>query len=572
LSYIAYLFEARGIQSYILDGGRLADQVAASNLLDALCRRPLETALRQLELVDVSQQFRNPEAGEVAFPRCGGGAFYAVFGGDSAAENAARLRDLWGIAAAAFCPGLEFVQAVAGGKTLQEAVDEGTRTLVQARNRPPASFPETPPLVQRSPRTGQPARLNDRLPDGIREWADASTLRKRYAKDGNGNRFRSGADLTNRFLVTDEEQKRYYWPRNLGKPDPDDPDAAQFPLLADNAYVAVIHADGNGLGQALMALRKAVAGRPDDYQRIFRGFSDCIEGATLAAAQAATAKVLVPAAAKTEDSQRQAKDCGNGNPIMPARPIVLGGDDLTIIVRADLALPFTVAFLEAFEKFSAERLKELRGEVPSLDERLTACAGVAFIKATQPFHLANHLAEHLCARAKSASDAARGESRGPKPSSLAFARITTSVLDETIRTVKLGEKGDGRLGARAYFLGGVGDTRPRWTDLQALAELLARPEMARGPTRQLLTLLGQDVVDAEKRYRRWQEVLEKNPDTEPRLSEFKRLLLKFGSAPEGLDLPFVQSGSELFTPLSDALALRAVGFGGNGSAGEEPHG
>jgi hypothetical protein len=569
LSYTAYLFEARSIQSYILDGGRLADQVAASNLLDALCRDPLQAALHCLNLNDVTKDRRNPGAGEIVFPRCGGGAFYAVFGGKGAKENAARLRDLWGIAAAAFCPGLEFVHALAEGGDPLAAVTAGTETLVRMRNRPPTPFPETSPLVRRSPRTGWPARLNDRLPEGAREWSDAATLRKRYARDGDNSLFKRASGLAGRFLPPTEQGKLYHWPRDLEPvrdSDAKNQDDIRFPFLSDNAYVAVIHADGNGLGQALMALRRVVSHKPEAYQRIFRGFSDCIEGATIAAAQAATVRVLIPAAT-AEAEQR-----GDGRLIMPARPIVLGGDDLTLIVRADLALPFTVVFLEAFEQTSAEHLADIRKEVPELDTHLTVCAGVVFIKSSQPFHLANHLAEVLCARAKAASDAARTANggAGPKPASLALARITTSVLDEPVRQASLGQDVKGCLGALAYFLGGDARPKPRWEDLKDLTELLAKPELARGPVRQLFTLLGQDVKDAEKRYRRWREVLGQDETAKPLLETFDGLLAKFGSIhPE---LPFVSAGGGgFFTPLSDALALRAVGYGASGQTGGGAH-
>jgi hypothetical protein len=199
----------------------------------------------------------------------------------------------------------------------------------------------------------------------------------------------------------------------------------------------------------------------------------------------------------------------------------------------------------------------LRARVPALAERLTACAGIVFIKANQPFHLANHLAERLCARAKAASG--RTQAGGaPKPASLAFARITTSVLDETVRRYALGNGQSGRLGAEAYFVGAKAPA-PRWGDLRELTELLARPVLARGPVRQLFTLLGQDAADAKRRYARWREVLGGSEANSGLLREFDGLLGRFGE--RDARLPFVNvAGTEPYTPLSDALALRAVGY------------
>ena len=38
MSQFAYLFQAKGIQRYILEGGKLKDMVGASELVDRLCR------------------------------------------------------------------------------------------------------------------------------------------------------------------------------------------------------------------------------------------------------------------------------------------------------------------------------------------------------------------------------------------------------------------------------------------------------------------------------------------------------------------------------------------------------
>ena len=104
----------------------------------------------------------------------------------------------------------------------------------------------------------------------------------------------------------------------------------------------------------------------------------------------------------------------------PACPIVLGGEDLAILVRGDLAVAFARAFLEAFERESRARLGELadRHGLEGLGQGLTACAGVALVKASHPFHLAFDLAEALCAHAKAWSGPAGrpgfGIPAGPK--------------------------------------------------------------------------------------------------------------------------------------------------------------
>ena len=76
--------------------------------------------------------------------------------------------------------------------------------------------------------------------------------------------------------------------------------------------------------------------------------------------------------------------------ILPLRPIILGGDDLTFVCDGKLGLYLSKCFIEAFEK-----QKEV-----SDGGKLTACAGVAITKTKYPFYRGYQLAEELCSNAK----------------------------------------------------------------------------------------------------------------------------------------------------------------------------
>ena len=88
--------------------------------------------------------------------------------------------------------------------------------------------------------------------------------------------------------------------------------------------------------------------------------------------------------------------------IYPIRPVILGGDDLTVIIRADLALDFTVEFLNAFERQTKEQFEFLAKyyQVEGFENGITACAGIAYIKEKYPFHYGVHLADLLTGKAK----------------------------------------------------------------------------------------------------------------------------------------------------------------------------
>ncbi|HFD17047.1 MAG TPA: hypothetical protein ENJ38_12195 [Rhodospirillales bacterium] len=115
----------------------------------------------------------------------------------------------------------------------------------------------------------------------------------------------------------------------------------------------------------------------------------------------------------------------------------------------------------------------------------------------------------------------------------------------------------------AYFLG-KGEERPRLEDLLALADLLGAEDMARGPTRTLLTLMGQSLGEAKNRYRRWLRVLgERDKENKSRRTEaFETLLSRLLEAQERHDpLPYAKDEkTEVWrTPLGDALALLGAG-------------
>ncbi len=146
----AYLFEAHSIQSYIMNGGKLADMVGASELLESLLAKngPLDDIL---------------EAGgfstkEYQFSRRGGGAFYILF---KEMVQANKLRDIWSLVVQGFIPGLPYVHCVSEGDTPKSAIANAKDMLTVLRSKPTPLSLQPGPLIQRTPRTGEPANEED---------------------------------------------------------------------------------------------------------------------------------------------------------------------------------------------------------------------------------------------------------------------------------------------------------------------------------------------------------------------------------------------------------------------------
>jgi hypothetical protein len=82
---------------------------------------------------------------------------------------------------------------------------------------------------------------------------------------------------------------------------------------------------------------------------------------------------------------------------IPVLPLILGGDDLTIICDGQYAIKFTEDFLTRFVEETKK--PEIQHIFPKGIE-LGICAGIAIIKPHYPFHQAYHLAEQLLLSAK----------------------------------------------------------------------------------------------------------------------------------------------------------------------------
>lgn len=175
-----------------------------------------------------------------------------------------------------------------------------------------------------------------------------------------------------------------------------------------NDWVAIIHADGNGLGLIVQKVGK--------HKEDFKKFSDSLGKATEEAAQNAYNKI----SNRFEDKER-----------IPIRPVVLGGDDFTVICRADFAIEYTQHFLKEFEvateKYLGDLLKEYK-VFKNNETKLTACAGIAYIKSSYPFHYGYRLSDELCTHAKKNSRKDRDKDE-VIPSSLMFHKVQDSFAE-----------------------------------------------------------------------------------------------------------------------------------------------
>jgi hypothetical protein len=567
----AYAFEAKGVQAFILAGGRLRDIVGASLLVDSLCLEalPNEEAPRGVPpargLLDAALAASGLKPGpRLRFTRRAAGAFALVAVGPEA-RALDDFRRLWTLLVTQAAPGLEFIDMIGAGATAPEALRAALAQGQGRRSRLAVPFPLAPPPARRAPRTGLGAvALDGNHRDEPPEPVDAATKRKRV--------FFSGHRARRRWWS--QKPDEFDWPTDFDE---------EFPFLGEDRTVAVLHADGNRMGQILIGLEEAAARdvSPDDlpaddyspaetaYLERLLSFSENIGDATQQAFDTACAAYLEPAARKAMAAKAKQTKAPVTQGFLPGRPIIMGGDDLAVILRGDLALDFAQSFLDAFESDASERLKSLHEDLPDLPP-LTACAGLALVNAGQPFDRALALAEDLCRHAKSAAKAASrvrtSGDTGRVPSSLAFHRATAALLEtygETQEHELTVWNGNGEaafiLTMQPYAVGDCDSMGlPHLDDLRKLRDLFGEGVLGRGAAREIIALLQAAPAQARLRYARWRQVLGCGTEEQKKaLTLFDNALEKIGTAAEKHFGPGA-SGETFRTPLGDAITWHIV--------------
>ena len=290
--------------------------------------------------------------------------------------------------------------------------------------------------------------------------------------------------------------------------------AQELKELVGNGYLALILADGNGVGSGLGK------DKPDNERATFFHKNRVL---------------LRRAVQKAVDAH--CPDTGRA----PLIPLMLGGDDLLLVARADIALPFVVTLCAELEALQQD----------STGFKLTIGVGVVFAKHTIPIHRLHEVAEQLAASAKRRF---RGFKDGEaKRSVVDWAVFSTTWVDdpEEVR--------------RRDWLRGSGD------DLRVLSQ---RP----------VDVLGETRIDALQGLVRGAEQLARAPRSQLRylveqLSRGRVLSeLAFAELPQeakgllaeaGVKEPWRRAGNAWITALLDLVEIAEIGRLGRNMAREE---
>lgn len=361
-----YLYGAavQGIQNFIFQTNELKDIVGASELVEMVCTSAFD-------------DFGNDPLKSIV--RAAGNIKYDFDDEEQCKKAVLEFpKKVQGMA-----PGITISQAVVEYNPetdFADIVKQLESFLRIQRNCPVRSNVHGLIGARRSRKTGLPAvaiRYNDYL--------DEPTFKKKErAKDAT---YKICEKAFGKDFVQEYKEKI---PFNIGE------------ITKRNNWIAIVHADGNGFGKIFQKVGH-------DKKKL-SAFSKKVDELTQKAACKAFADI------KGEiDEELNTPQC-----FIPIRPVVLNGDDLTVIIRGDLAIPYANAFLENFKTVTADELQSEFGG------GLTACAGVAFIKSSYPFYYGYALAEDLCTRAKAK---AKKLNEDLAPSCLMFHKVQDSFVE-----------------------------------------------------------------------------------------------------------------------------------------------
>lgn len=135
------------------------------------------------------------------------------------------------------------------------------------------------------------------------------------------------------------------------------------------SYLALIHADGNGVGQS-------AGNKPSEHERSNAFHKN---------------RVLLRRALKRAIDKVQEKYPANNSPttVAPLVPLMLGGDDLLIVCHAELAFDFVIELCAELQRLQMKDTNEL-----------TLGIGIVFARHTVPIHRLHELTEQLAGSAK----------------------------------------------------------------------------------------------------------------------------------------------------------------------------
>lgn len=449
-----YGLSVNSIQEFIFATGKLKEIIGASEFVEQVCGEKFVKALNTRGTFKEENLFV-AAAGRVVYAFEDEGLCKVIF--------RSYLREI-----KQEMPGISVTQACIpfSGQDITSAMHELSTQLDVQRSLQGVSHGNGIMISSRSPRTGLPSAGKDHTDPNAVQYLDRNQLAKhQYAKK-------------NSLVAKVKEQgSRSDFPTDLN----------ELVASEEEGWIALIHADGNNLGGIIRSLYDSIDDSSPTSLAKIQDFSKKLNSATQSAVKRAFNQTVEPVVAIKDRPQKY-----------PFRPILIGGDDLSVVIRADLALDFTAAYLKAFEEETKHAFADFG--LLALKNGLTACAGISYIKANYPMHYAMDLAESLTKYAKQEAKK-QSDDAAVAPSCIVFHKVHSSFVEDYSEVIKrVLTAGEVQLNFGPYFLNPdrVPTGYSSIATLRKRAAILNTPGAPRGSLREWLTILERRSLDEAK--------------------------------------------------------------------------
>ena len=374
------VFGTASLQQYVFQSNKLNENIGASDLVSYWLGDGLMD-VAGANTVKWDEYKGNPRKDPPEHPIVSEEVVNVIYiGGGNAAllcEDKSVVKKIvkrWSYQVLKKAPGL---RVVVGHSKIKDSLAEAYRNALKSLARCEEALPYgssllSLPVVQSGLSTGQPANKRSIVAGGQEEWVSHSTWCKRsqikYAQNNIKDVFPEVLKKTEklpdlRFAIKLDEE--------LGG-------------RKGESHIAVVHADGNGIGNLLTQVIEKEYETEDDFLHNLRAFS----ASTSVLAFCALNSTLL----HFKKEYLPHDSLHNDDDVFPLRPIVYGGDDLTFVCDGRVGLHLASFYLQEFAKGTIRFCGE--------DKPVDACAGVAIVRTKFPFFRAYSFADELCGMAK----------------------------------------------------------------------------------------------------------------------------------------------------------------------------
>lgn len=396
----AILLDTRSIQKYVFSCNKLKTNVGASYLVDGIFNDLMQKIVLpsfNLKMPEISWQkseqieMIKDDSIEAEIVYIGGGNMLILINKFSGKEDNLNLcREIvkkWTLEILKKAPGLKTGAAI-GMMDVERFKDSLDKMYVQLKQNQNTVLPQVD-----LPYTGLTLECNisGKTAD-IFDWVDKNWIAKEVKAKTDAYTY---ASKKVRHEYEDILNDKYDFVSELEK----------IGCKEGESYISVIHIDGNNMGVKFSKCKDS-----QERKELSLKVAQIVQNAFYELIKTIIAEYDSKAYAEALDMEKLIDK--EGKKLLPIRPIIIGGDDITFVCPARVGIEYAKRFIEAVNKqefLSDEQHKRMSEEVKKednsiiLSKTMSCCGGVAVVPLKYPFFRAYQLAEHLCGSAKNKS-------------------------------------------------------------------------------------------------------------------------------------------------------------------------